>query len=262
MDTTNTEMPKSIGVPPKADWLKSLQAPTKQPVMATIVAEGGMGKTTLASLWPSPIFIPIEDGSATLVGRDNVAMFPRPETISTAWVIECMEKLLAGGHPFKTVVLDSITQLSTVIEAEIIESDPKKPKAINQALGGYGAGYSAMSDVHEGIRRLAGKLKDKGMHVIFLAHAMAERVNPPDQSEYLRYSIRMHKDSVAHYSDNVDLVAFIKLKTFVTEERRATTSGQRIITCYPNPAHISKNRYSITRDLDFVEGQNPFQAIL
>lgn len=257
METT----PTKIGAP-APDWVKSLVSPKKQPVMGTFVAEGGMGKTTLASLFPMPIFIPIEDGSATLVGRNDVAMFPRPENVSTAWVIYCMEQLIAGGHPFKTVVLDSITQLSTVIEAEIIESDPKKPKSINQALGGYGAGYSAMSDVHEHIRRLAGKLKESGMHVIFLAHAMAERVNPPDQSEYLRYSIRMHKDSVAHYSDNVDLVAFIKLKTFVSEERRATTSGQRIITCYPNPAHISKNRYGITKDLDFIEGQNPFQAIL
>jgi hypothetical protein len=262
MELTITEMPKTIGIPPKPDWLKSLQAPKKQPVMATIVAEGGMGKTTLASLWPSPIFIPIEDGSATLVGRNDVAMFPRPEVVSSAWVVECMQKLLAGGHPFKTVVFDSITQLSTIIESEIIEADPKKPKSINQALGGYGAGYSAMSDIHERIRTLAGKLKDAGMHVVFLAHAMSERVNLPDQSEYMRYSLTMHKDSVSHYSDNVDLVAFIKLKTFVTDEKRATTSGQRIITCYPNPAHISKNRYSITRDLDFIEGQNPFQAIL
>ena len=94
------------------------------------------------------------------------------------------------------------------------------------------------------------------------AHAMSERVNPPDQPEYLRYSIRMHKDSVSHYSDNVDLVAFIKLKTFVSEEKRASTSGQRIITCYPNPAHISKNRYGITKDLDFAEGVNPFEAII
>lgn len=245
----------------RPEWMTTLRSPTKAPVMATIVAEGGMGKTTLASLWPAPIFIPIEDGSAALVGREDVAMFTR-EAVSSQWVIDCMMKLLAGGHPFKTVVLDSITQLSTVIEQEIIESDPKKPKAINQALGGYGAGYSAMSDVHEKIREMAGMLKDAGMNVVFLAHAMSERVNPPDQSEYLRYSIRMHKDSVSHYSDNVDMVAFIKLKTFVSDEKRASTSGQRIITCYPNPAHISKNRYGITKDLDFVEGVNPFAALI
>jgi hypothetical protein len=259
-------MSTQIGIPAmsnnRPDWMGSLTTPKKDPVMATFVAEGGMGKTTLASLWPSPIFIPIEDGSAALVGRDDIAMFPTPPSVTVAWVMECLEKLAAGGHPFKTVVLDSITQLSTIIEGEIIEADPKKPKSINQALGGYGAGYSAMSDVHEKVRKLCGQLKSKGMHVVFLAHANAERVNLPDQPEYMRYSIRMHKDSVSHYSDNVDLVAFIKLKTFVSDERRATTSGQRIITCYPIPSHISKNRYGITKDLDFVEGVNPFAAIL
>jgi phage nucleotide-binding protein len=230
-------------------------------VLATIVGEGGMGKTTLASLWPSPIFIPIEDGSASLAGKENVAMFPRPEVVTTEWVFDCLSKLASGGHNFKTVVLDSVTQLSTIIEAEIIAADPKA-KSINQAMGGYGAGYSAMSRVHSKIRELAGVLKSKGMHVVFLAHAMSEKCNPPDQPEYLKYTIRMHKDSVAHYSDNVDLVGFIKLKTFVSEDKRATTSGQRIITCYPNPAHISKNRYGISRDLDFIDGTNPFQVIL
>jgi hypothetical protein len=260
-------MENVLGVPSmsnasnKADWLPSIKAPKKEPILATIVGEGGMGKTTLAALWPAPIFIPIEDGSASLIGNDSIAMFPRPENPSTDWVFDCLNKLAGGGHPFKTVVLDSITQLSTIIEAEIVSADPKA-KSISQAMGGYGAGYAAMSRTHSRIRELAGTLKSKGMNVVFLAHAMSERCNPPDQPEYLKYTIRMHKDSVAHYSDNVDLVGFIKLKTFVSEDKRATTSGQRIITCYPNPAHISKNRYGIDKDLDFINGANPFGGIL
>lgn len=257
------EKTPTIGIPSmsnnKADWLSQLRTPQRGPIMATFVGEGGMGKTSLASLFPKPIFIPVEDGSAALVGRDDVAMFDT--CTSTEQVFDCMAKLLEPGHPFKTIVLDSITQLSTLIEAEIVASDPKA-KSINQAMGGYGAGYAAMSRVHGKIREIAGALKAKGMNVIFLAHAMSEKCNPPDQPEYLRYSIRMHKDSVSHYSDNVDLVGFIKLKTFVSEEKRATTSGQRIITCYPNPAHISKNRYGITKDLDFVQGENPFKEII
>jgi len=261
----------TIGVPAPS-WMASLKVPQKEPVMATIVAEGGMGKTSLAALWPSPIFIPVEDGSASLVGREvQPAFFPTPSqdgysgncrAVGSDWVLECIEKLAEGGHPFKTVVIDSITQLSTLIESEVIDSDPKKPKSINQALGGYGAGFSAMSDIHEKLRKACGYLKSKGMNVLFLAHANSEKVSPPDQPEYMRYSIRMHKDSVCHYSDNVDMVAFIKLRTFVSEEKKATSSGQRIITCYPIPSHISKNRYGITKDLDFIEGQNPFQAIL
>jgi hypothetical protein len=249
----------TIGQPVKPAWLSSLKAPRKEPIMLTIVAEGGMGKTSMASLWPSPVFIPVEDGSAALIGRDDVAMFPL--CADTGQVFDALEKVAAGGHPFKTVVIDSITQLSTMIEGEIVAADPKA-KSINQAMGGYGAGYAAMSRVHGKIRDVCGKIKDAGINVIFIAHCVSEKVNPPDQPEYMRYSIRMHKDSVSHYSDNVDMVAFIKLKTFVSEDKRATTSGQRIVTCYPNPAHISKNRFGISKDIDFVEGINPFQALI
>lgn len=281
MDKPVLGIPEMSNASTKPEWMKTLKAPKKEPVMATFVAEGGMGKTTLASLWPSPIFIPIEDGSAALVGRDcQPAFFPVPgdaeytgncSQIGSDYAIECMERLAEGGHPFKTVVLDSITRLSDIVEDEIV--DAAKGISIKLVHGGFGAGYGAMANKHEKIRKIAGYLKSKGMHVVFLAHATSEKVSPPDAQEFTRYTIRMHKDSLTHYSDNVDLVAFIKLQTFVNgavdatdksqgKAGKAVTSGKRIITCYPTPSHISKNRYSITKDLDFVEGTNPFAAIL
>ena len=66
--------------------------------------------------------------------------------------------------------------------------------------------------------------------------------------------------------DDVDVVAFLKLKTFVTgtekDGKKANTSGERIITCYPHPAHVSKNRLGIKADLAFREGENPFAEYL
>ncbi|MCB1638471.1 MAG: AAA family ATPase, partial [Thiothrix sp.] len=141
-------------------------------------------------------------------------------------------------------------------------NDPKKPKSINQALGGYGAGHNAVSDMHRMVREAAGWLMaEKGMNIVFIAHALAETVDPPDTDSYTRYSIRMNTRSVAHYSDNVDLVGFIKLRTFTRGDgdvKKATTTGERIITCHPTASHISKNRFGIKEDLIFAEGSNPF----
>jgi hypothetical protein len=72
-----------------------------------------------------------------LKGNDNVSMFPL--ATSTQDVLDAIEALATEKHEHKTLVIDSITQLATLIESEIVAADPKA-KSINQAGGGYGAG--------------------------------------------------------------------------------------------------------------------------
>lgn len=240
-------------------FLSTLESPRGQrPIIVTLVGEGGMGKTTLAASFPDPIIIRVEDGTASLTGREDVALTPLMQ--SSQGVIDALTSLGTEEHPFRTVIIDSVTQLNTLIESEVVASDPKA-KSINQAMGGYGAGQSAVSERHRMIREFAGRLQAyNGMNVVFIAHAESETLELPDADPYTRYTIRMHRKSVSHYSDNVDLVGFIKLKTFTTGEsdkKRAHSDGSRIMTCYPTPSHISKNRFGIKRDLPFIEGENP-----
>lgn len=241
--------------------LSQLTAPKGQrPIIATIVGEGGIGKTSLAASFPSPVFIRTEDGTQSISGRDDVALFPVAQ--SSQDVLDAIASLATEPHDFETLVIDSITQMNTLIEAEIVALDGKA-KSINQALGGYGAGHSAVSDRHRQIREWVGNLSTHvGMNIVFIAHADSETVETPDTDTYTRYTIRMNRRSVSHYSDNVDLVAFLKLRTFTTgsgDRKRAVSNGERVITCYPNAAHISKNRFGITADIPFNAGENPFE---
>ena len=243
--------------------LKSLSAPSRdRPLIFTIVADGGMGKTTLGSLFPAPVFIRTEDGTESIAAREDVALFPVAGT--SAEVLEAMGVLATEDHAFKTIVLDTVTKLNIMIEAEVLAMDPKA-KGLNQALGGYGNAYDQVSKMHLEIRRAAGYLAEKrGMNVVFLCHASTETFDPPDGDPYMRYSIPMHKKSIPHYTNDVDVVAFIKQKMYTTgagDKKKAVTSGdERIITCYPVPSHVSKNRLGIKTDLPFVEGQNPFES--
>jgi hypothetical protein len=122
-----------------------------------------------------------------------------------------------------------------------------------------------VSQVHREIRELCGLLaEEREMNIVFLAHAQNETVDSPDSDSYLRATMRLNSKSVGHYSDNVDLVGFIKLKTYVTgdEKKRAIGDGTRVIACYPTPSHISKNRFGIVADLPFDGVTNPFDAYL
>lgn len=239
--------------------LASLAKPQLGAIHCTLVGEGGIGKTSLAAAFPAPVFIRTEDGMASLIGHD-VQAFPLAH--SSDDVFAAIKALATEEHQFKTLVIDSITQLNTMIESEIIASDPKQPKSINQANGGYGAGHASVAQAHQKIREWCNRLAfEKGMNIVYIAHADSETVEPPDNDAYTRYSLRLNKRSVSHYSDNVDIVAFIKLKTLTygqDDTKKAKTTGERIITCYPTPSHISKNRFGIKEDLIFREGENPF----
>ena len=236
----------------------TLVTPTNKTVMATIVGEGGVGKTSLSALFPKPVFIRVEDGMKSIRGEMPAAF---PVAQSSDEVLAQLSMLGQEEHDFKTVVIDTVTKLNILIENEIVAGD--NAKSINTALGGYGAGLSAAAEKHRKVKLYCDKLVEmKEMNVVFIAHAEVENIDLPDKDMYMRYTIRMPKKSVSHYSDDVDLVAYIKLNTFTmsakgSDKQKATTDGSRVITCYPTPNHISKNRYGIKENLIFTEGDNP-----
>jgi hypothetical protein len=245
--------------------LKKLERPRGQrPIIATFFGEGGMGKSTLAAMFPKPVFIRTEDGTASLAGNDEVMLFPLVS--SSQEVLDQIEALATQEHEFKTVVIDSITQLATLIEHEIVAADPKA-KSINQAGGGYGAGYNTAAEKHRQVREWAGALAyERGMNVIFIGHADTETLDLPDFDPFARYTVRMHKKSLPHYTDNVDLVGLIRLKTYVRgdgDKKRAISTGDREIICFPQASSVTKNRFNITQPLPFTfEGGNPFEAFV
>ena len=202
-------------------------------------------RISASSLFPKPVFIRTEDGTASLMGNENVSLFPL--ATSSNDVLDAIEALATDKHEFKTLVIDSITQLATMIESEIVAADPKA-KSINQAGGGYGAGYGTASEKHRQIREWAGSLAyETGMNVVFIGHADTETLDLPDLDPYARYCVRMHKKSIPHYTDNVDLVGLIRLKTFTRgdgDKKRAISTGEREILCFPQASSVTKNRFN------------------
>ena len=231
-----------------------------KPIIATFFGEGGVGKTELASLFPNPIFIRTEDGTESLIGKD---VYQLPIVKNSDEVVDQIKFLGEEDHNYKTLVIDSITKLNQILMDEIIKIDGKST-SINTALGGYGAGYSALSNKHLKIKTFCNKLSEiKNMNIIFIGHSSIETLSLPDYATYNRYTINIHEKSLTHYVDDVGLVAFIKLKRSVVsssdEDRtRVRSSGERLVTCHYNASQISKNRYGIDQDLIYNQGENPF----
>lgn len=239
--------------------LSTVAKPADRSSIITICGDSGLGKTSLAATFPNPVFIRAEDGLQAITADQRPDSFPVLAKESDLW--DQIMALLQEKHDYKTLVIDSVTALERLFIQHVIDSDPKKPKSINQALGGYGAGLQAVANMHQRVRKACGLLNErKGMHIVFVAHADTETIELPDQDPYTRYSLRLGKKSVAPYVDDSDVVGFLKLETFTTgdgERKKAISDGTRVLVCYATAANISKNRYGITADLPVVQGSNP-----
>jgi len=239
--------------------LDTIATPKDRPIICTISGDAGIGKTVLAATFPNPIFIRSEDGLQSVPEANRPDAFPVADTVDT--LLKQLTALIEDDHNYQTLVIDSVTQLEIMFSQHIVEIDPKKPKSINQAMGGYGAGLQAVAALHQRVRKAAGILNErKGMHIVFIAHADTSTVELPDQDAYTRYDLRLGKRSVSPYLDNVDLVGFIKLETYTFgdgERKKATSTGNRLMVTYTTAANVSKNRYGITEDLPVSFGKNP-----
>jgi len=229
-------------------------------LIVTVLGPPGSGKTSLATTFPKPFLIRTQ-GEA--VPRDLADGSKPPElgetdTVEKLW--DQLKALVADDHPYETLIIDSVTGLESLFIGDILSRD--KAKAIQKALGGYGAGRDAVSAMHMRVRKAAELMRARrGMNVIFLAHSDIVRIEPPDSDGYSSYTLRLHDKSMAPYVDSVDVVGFIKQETILRGEedgpKKAITTGERVLVTYLTPANVSKNRLGITDDLMVTHGVNP-----
>lgn len=252
------------------DIMSTIAKPLDRAVMVTVCGDAGMGKTSFAATFPKPIVIRAEDGLQAIPADKRPDAFPvlggakAQDAVDQLWAQ--MIALLQQDHEYETLVIDSVTALERLFVAAVLESDPKA-KSINQALGGYGAGMSAVASMHQRVRKAAGLLNTrKNMHIVFVAHADIETMRLPDTDDYMRYSLRLPSKSLPPYVDDVDVVGFIRLETFTKgddgERKKAISTGDRQLIVHATASNVSKNRFHIVDPLDLPEGVNPLAAFV
>lgn len=245
--------------------LETIGKPVDRPPILTIAGDAGTGKSSLAATFPKPIFIRAEDGLGR-ISKKIGAPDAFPPVNSADEVFEQLLALIKEDHDYSTLVIDSVSKLEEIFTRSILEADGRA-KTLSTAMGGYGAGYQALAGMHNRVRKAAGVLNTtKAMAVIFLSHADLETVRPPDDDEYMRYSLRLNSKSQPPYIDDVDLVGYVRLTSVLKGEdgqrKRVISDGSRELVCQPNAATVAKNGLGITEPLVFNEGENPLAEAL
>lgn len=244
--------------------LSTITKPDNRPPIITICGDAGTGKTSLAATFPKPVFIRAEDGLQAIPADQRPDAFPLLQSGEDIW--PQLIALLNEPHDYETLVIDSVSALEALFIRDILETD-KRAKGINQALGGYGNGPSAVAAAHLRVRKAAGLLRDRrGMNVVFISHADIETMRLPDTDDYSRYSLRLMPKSLPAYVDDVDLVGFVRLVAALRgdegDRKKVISNGDRELIAYATAASVSKNRYGITEPLDCPPGVNPLAGPL
>lgn len=231
-----------------------------KPPRIVIYGRGKMGKTTLAAEFPNPIFIQTEEGEGNL----EITTFADEPLRKYSEIEEAIGLLLVGDHSFKTVVVDSLTQMEPLIWAETIRRH--NLTNIETDIDGkslYGRGYLYADAVWRHILDGLNALRDRGMTIVMIGHEDVKKVDDPERDDYLRYFLRLNKRSDALIREWADVVGFLnmvvttdKKKTgFGAETVKAKGSGQRQLNLAPRPTFEAGNRYDMPAQILINPGE-------
>lgn len=215
----------------------------KKPPRIVLYGPHGIGKSTFGASTPLPVFLPTEDGLTTI----DVPHFDTAKKLDDVW--QYMTALIKEEHSFKTVVIDTIDWLETLIFAQVCADGGKA----NIEDFGYAKGYTYALKYWDKFLNGLEAIRAKGLAVLLLAHSEIKPYSPPDSTAYDRYQIAIHKAAAARIEEYSDAVLFCNYKVFITKDGLKTkaSGGERVIYTSPSPAYRAKNRYGLEDELPF-----------
>lgn len=208
----------------------------------------GIGKSSLASQFPEPLFIDTEGSTDNM----NVARLDKP----TSWIMLNNQIAFIKANPTvcKTLVIDTIDWAESLCVDNLCAMHGKK--GIEDF--GYGNGYVYAK---EEMGRFLNKLQDLieiGINVVLTAHAQIRKFELPDEmGSYDKYELKLGKKTSSQTAPLVkewaDLLLFCNYKTYLISQEKSTKKkaqgNQRVMYTEHNPAWDAKNRHGLLSEL-------------
>jgi len=210
-------------------------------ITMTITGPSKIGKTTTVAGLRNSIGILTEDGARHI----DADVFPLCTSLTDVYA--CMQTLLTTDHDFEVVWLDSLDWLEPLLNTHVAKAN--NWQTIDSA--GYGKGYVAVAtEFKEGFLAGVNALRQKGMHVIMIAHDKVKRIESPIQDGFDAYQLKLHDRLGALTTEFCDVLAYANYKPitkqvdkgFGNKEVKAVATGERILHMNAHPAMPSGNR--------------------
>ena len=220
----------------------------KQAIKCVIFGVEGIGKSTLASRFPDPLFIDTEGST----GNMDVARLPDPS--SFAQLLSEVDYVKQHPEICRTLVIDTMDWAERLCVDQICAS--KKVSGIEDMP--YGRGYVYVA---EEIGRLLNRLEEirqRGIHVVLTAHAQMRKFEQPDElGAYDRWELKMNKKTAPIVKEWADMILFCNYKTMVVnidgqgaqKGKNKAQGGRRVMYTTHHACWDAKNRFGLPEEL-------------
>ncbi len=220
-----------------------------------LVADSGMGKTTLSAMAPNPVFIGLDDGGRKIlhpqtgerlrhITNKDAAGNEIPFTFADvrAALTACLEL------DCETVVIDTITILEHLALEWTLKhvAGPKGASVVNIESYGYNKGYRHLYDTMRLPLLDCDKLVAAGKNVIAIAQSINHRVANPSGEDFLCAGPRLYngKPSIVslwnEWADHILRIGYQNMT--VSKEKKAAGDTTRLIYAKPEVHFMAKSR--------------------
>ncbi len=235
--------------------LKISKGRLRKPLRVVLYGVEGIGKTTLASQFPRPVFLDTEGSTVHF----DVERVPNPrdehDPVIRKWVdlLGVMHQLVHDRHGYETVVIDSADWAESLATTHLLESDKEKKRTSIEDYG-YGKGYVMLAEIVSKCLAICDEMVRAGLNVVWVAHSKSVRVSPPDQTDgFDRYELKMHKQVGPLFKEWCDLLLFLNYRTIIAEGDDGRMKGrggkERIMYAQRSAAWDAKNRFGLPESM-------------
>lgn len=231
-------------------------------VKGVIYGSEGIGKSTLASQFPDPLFLDLESGTNQLdvkrvseVTLHNNKTNKDQESKLNNWYAlkQAIRDVYNEPEVCKTLVID------TADAAEIFCNDYITHKHNIESIAqlDYGKGYQYLADEFQKLLDdLTVLNRDKGINIVFISHSHLKKFEQPEEfGAYDKYELKLDKRIAAKVKEWGDFVLFLNYKTEVVKadgkmgSTYKGTGGKRVIYTTHSPVWDAKNRFGLDEEL-------------
>lgn len=223
-------------------------------VKTVIYGAEGIGKTTLAAQFPSPLFIDTEGSTKQL----DVARLPAP----SSWEMLLQElDFVRDKRPCATLVIDTVDWAEQLCIADLCAKNGKS--GIEDF--GYGKGWEFEKESFGKFLNKLTEVINAGINVTLTAHAALRKFEQPDEmGSYDRWEMKLGSKTTNKISPLIkewaDIVLFCNYKTVVVQtdkdgKKHKAQGNRRVMYTQHHPCWDAKNRYGLPEEIPMEYAQ-------
>jgi hypothetical protein len=253
--------PAVIAAASPADEFELASGLEPAPWKMLIYGQPGVGKSTIATKAPAPIFLDLESGLKYIKCTKNRRKLQSFDDI-IKWLTWVSSK-----NEFKTVVIDTIDELEKMLSAVVVAdyNQGSRVKVKTVADIPYGRGGDLVANEWKRFIRIADRLNELGKNVLLTGHEQVVRFENPSDANYDFFTINIHKKAAPVVTAKLDAVLYARFQTYVKDpsdgKGKAVGTGERILCTAPAASWTAKNRFDLPETMPLIRDTDLFDRI-